>query len=167
MTPLLPGSARMKLLFEALLRGSGTDSCSANTLPSWSKSSRNVFATFRADTRPLSIASCSIRRWRRVLRLIEGLGEWLQLSAFQCRLSAQRHAELIALLDGIIHHNHDHVIFMDIGIADQVFPKDCVPWEDLSTARAWTPNRLVFLPTARERSNGSPISGQRSRQEAL
>jgi CRISPR-associated protein Cas2 len=63
------------------------------------------------------------KRWRRVFRLMEGFGEWLQLSVFQCRLSAQRHAELIALLDGIIHHNHDHIILMDVGIADQVAPR--------------------------------------------
>ena len=63
------------------------------------------------------------KRWRRVFRLMEGFGEWLQLSVFQCRLSAQRHAELIALLDGIIHHDHDHIILMDVGIADQVAPR--------------------------------------------
>jgi len=33
-------------------------------------------------------------------------GERLQLSVFQCRLTAQRHAELIALLDGIIPVAH-------------------------------------------------------------
>src|SRR5207245_5663551 len=27
------------------------------------------------------------RRWRRVFRLMNGYGEWLQLSVFQCRLS--------------------------------------------------------------------------------
>jgi len=54
---------------------------------------------------------------------MEGFGEWLQLSVFQCRLSAQRHAELIALLDGIIHHDDDHVILMDLGPADQVTPR--------------------------------------------
>ena len=63
------------------------------------------------------------KRWRRVFRLMEGFGEWLQLSIFQCRLCAQKHAELIALLDGIIHHNHDHVILMDVGVADQVAPR--------------------------------------------
>jgi CRISPR-associated protein Cas2 len=63
------------------------------------------------------------RRWRRVFRLMEGFGEWLQLSVFQCRLTAQRHAELIALLDGIIHHDHDHIILMDVGLADQVAPR--------------------------------------------
>jgi CRISPR-associated protein Cas2 len=63
------------------------------------------------------------KRWRRVFRLLEGFGEWLQLSVFQCRLSAQRHAELIALLDGIVHHDRDHVMLIDIGLADQVVPR--------------------------------------------
>jgi CRISPR-associated protein Cas2 len=65
----------------------------------------------------------SPKRWRRVFRLMEGFGEWLQLSVFQCRLSTRRHAELIALLDGIIHHDDDHVILMDLGPADQVTPR--------------------------------------------
>jgi len=63
------------------------------------------------------------KRWRRVFRLMEGFGDWLQLSIFQCRLSPQKHAELIALLDGIIHHNDDHVILVDVGLADQVVPR--------------------------------------------
>jgi CRISPR-associated protein Cas2 len=54
---------------------------------------------------------------------MEGFGEWLQLSVFQCRLSALKHAELIALIDGVIHHNHHHVVLMDIGVADQVAPR--------------------------------------------
>jgi CRISPR-associated protein Cas2 len=63
------------------------------------------------------------KRWRRVFRVMEGFGEWLQLSVFQCRLSAQRHAELIALLDGIIHHDDDHVILVDVGMAEQLAPR--------------------------------------------
>ena len=65
----------------------------------------------------------SQKRWRRVFRLMEGFGDWLQLSVFQCRLSRQRHAELVALLDGIIHHDDDHVVLMDLGPADQVVPR--------------------------------------------
>jgi CRISPR-associated protein Cas2 len=61
--------------------------------------------------------------WRRVFRLLEGFGDWLQLSVFQCRLGAQRHAELIGLLDGIVHDDHDHVMLIDVGPADQVVPK--------------------------------------------
>ena len=63
------------------------------------------------------------KRWRRVFRVMEGFGEWLQLSVFQCRLSSVRHAELVQLLDGIIHHENDHVILIDIGAADQVVPR--------------------------------------------
>jgi len=63
------------------------------------------------------------KRWRHVFRLMQGYGEWLQLSVFQCRMSRQRHAELIALLDGVIHHREDHIVIMDIGIADKVTPR--------------------------------------------
>ncbi|WP_150048606.1 CRISPR-associated endonuclease Cas2 [Methylomonas rhizoryzae] len=62
------------------------------------------------------------KRWRRVFRLMKGYGEWLQLSVFQCRLSRKRHAELIALLDGIIHHNEDHILIVNIGPAETVKP---------------------------------------------
>lgn len=63
------------------------------------------------------------KRWRRVFRLMHGYGEWVQLSVFQCRMSRQRHAELIALLDGIIHHAHDHIVILDVGLADKVTPR--------------------------------------------
>lgn len=58
------------------------------------------------------------KRWRRIFRVMQGFGEWLQLSVFHCRLTAQRHAELIALLDSIIHHDKDHVILLDAGVAE-------------------------------------------------
>ena len=63
------------------------------------------------------------KRWRAIFKLLHGYGEWLQLSVFQCRLSRMRHAELIATLDEIIHHTEDHVILMDLGLADTVKPK--------------------------------------------
>jgi len=63
------------------------------------------------------------KRWRRVFRLMHGYGEWLQLSVFQCRLSRRRHAEMIQLLDGIIHHKEDHVITMEVGPAESVKPR--------------------------------------------
>jgi CRISPR-associated protein Cas2 len=62
------------------------------------------------------------KRWRSVFRLMKGYGDWLQLSVFQCRLSRKRHAEMIALLDGIIHHSEDHVLIMDIGPTESVTP---------------------------------------------
>jgi len=64
-----------------------------------------------------------VKRWRRVFKLMKGYGQWLQLSVFQCRLSRRRHAELVALLDGVILHQADHIIFLDLGLADTVKPK--------------------------------------------
>lgn len=63
------------------------------------------------------------KRWRRVFKVMHGYGEWLQLSIFQCRLSRRRHAEMVALLDGIIHHDHDHVVTLDLGLAESVKPR--------------------------------------------
>lgn len=63
------------------------------------------------------------KRWRRLFRLMHGYGEWLQLSVFQCRLSARRRAELQAMIDNIIHHRDDHVLMMDLGPADRVVPR--------------------------------------------
>jgi CRISPR-associated protein Cas2 len=62
------------------------------------------------------------KRWRRVFKLMKGYGDWLQLSVFQCRLDRQRHAELIATLDGLIHHDEDHILIMDLGHAERVEP---------------------------------------------
>ncbi len=62
------------------------------------------------------------KRWRRVFKLMNGYGEWLQLSVFQCRLSRRRHAELVALLDGAILHGQDHVLMVDVGLAEKVDP---------------------------------------------
>jgi len=63
------------------------------------------------------------KRWRRIFKLMKGYGEWLQLSVFQCRLSAKQHAELTALLDGIIKHDEDHIVLLDLGLADKVIPR--------------------------------------------
>lgn len=63
------------------------------------------------------------KRWRRVFNVMNGYGEWLQLSVFQCRLNRQRHAELVALLDDMIHHSEDHILFVDVGPADRVVPR--------------------------------------------
>lgn len=63
------------------------------------------------------------KRWRRVFGVMRGYGEWLQLSVFQCRLSAHRHAEMITTLDGILHHVDDHLLSLDLGMADRVDPR--------------------------------------------
>ncbi len=63
------------------------------------------------------------KRWRAVFKLMHGYGEWLQLSVFQCRLSRKRHAELLATLDQIIHHDEDHILMLDVGAAENVRPR--------------------------------------------
>ena len=63
------------------------------------------------------------KRWRAVYSLMNGYGEWLQLSVFQCRLTRKRHAEMVATLDQLIHHEQDHVLVMDLGVADSVTPR--------------------------------------------
>jgi CRISPR-associated protein Cas2 len=62
------------------------------------------------------------KRWRQVFKTMQAYGDWVQLSVFQCRMSRQRHAELIALLDGIIVNSKDHILIMDVGVADEVRP---------------------------------------------
>jgi CRISPR-associated protein Cas2 len=63
------------------------------------------------------------RRWRRVFRLMGGYGRWLQLSVFQCRLSARRRAEMARRLEQLIHERNDHVLILDLGPADKVDPR--------------------------------------------
>ena len=63
------------------------------------------------------------RRWRRVFKLMHGYGRWLQLSVFQCRLSGRRRAEMALRLEALIHGRDDHVLILDLGLADAVDPR--------------------------------------------
>jgi len=63
------------------------------------------------------------RRWRRVFRTMKGYGNWLQLSVFQCRLTARRRAELADALEQLVHAREDHVLIIDLGPADKIDPK--------------------------------------------
>jgi CRISPR-associated protein Cas2 len=65
----------------------------------------------------------STRRWRRVFRIMEGYGEWVQLSVFQCRLSPRRRIELKLALEETINHTEDHVIILDLGPAAAIRPR--------------------------------------------
>lgn len=60
------------------------------------------------------------RRWRRLFKTLHGYGDWLQLSVFQCRLSKLRRAELETDIREIIKAGDDHVLIIDIGLADKV-----------------------------------------------
>ena len=53
---------------------------------------------------------------------MKGYGHWLQLSVFQCRLTARRRAEMTGRLEGLIKLAEDHILILDLGPADQVDP---------------------------------------------
>lgn len=59
------------------------------------------------------------RRWRRVFKTMNGFGEWLQFSVFQCRLSRKRRAELEVQLRELVKAGEDHILMIDIGPADK------------------------------------------------
>ena len=63
------------------------------------------------------------RRWRKVFRIMEGYGEWVQLSVFQCRLSRRRQIELKLALEQVINHAEDHVIIIEVGPAAAIRPR--------------------------------------------
>ena len=60
------------------------------------------------------------RRWRRVFKTMNGYGEWIQLSVFQCRLSRRRRAELELRLRELVKPGEDHVLVIEIGPADGI-----------------------------------------------
>ena len=62
------------------------------------------------------------KRWRRIFRLLQGYGEWVQLSVFQCRLSPVRRIRLETDLDAEILRNEDHVLIFRLGPADRKMP---------------------------------------------
>ena len=60
------------------------------------------------------------KRWRRVFTLMQGYGQWLQLSVFHCRLDGGRRVEMAARLEDIIDATEDHVLILDLGPAEDV-----------------------------------------------
>ena len=60
------------------------------------------------------------RRWRRVFKTMQGYGEWLQLSVFQCRLARRRRAELETRLRELVKNGEDHILLIDVGPANKI-----------------------------------------------
>ncbi len=84
------------------------------------------------------------KRWRRGVQGHAGI--WrvdAALSVFQCRLTASQHAELIALLDGIIHHSDDHIVLLDLGPAEAVVPRVVSPRQGIQSRGTRTRDRIV------------------------
>lgn len=55
-------------------------------------------------------------RWRQVYKIMQGHGQWIQLSVFLCDLDAVERIRLQDLLDEQIHHREDSVCFADLGV---------------------------------------------------
>jgi CRISPR-associated protein Cas2 len=60
------------------------------------------------------------KRWRQVFEAMHAYGTWLQLSVFQCRLTARRRVALAMRLEREIKSGEDHVLILDIGPTNQV-----------------------------------------------
>jgi len=62
------------------------------------------------------------RRWRQLYKLMQGYGEWVQLSVFQCLLSPMRKVQLLGRIEDVIDNLEDHVMLMDLGPASRERP---------------------------------------------
>ena len=54
-------------------------------------------------------------RLRRVFKKMNGYGEHLQYSVFQCELSDKEHAQMIADLNPLINHREDQILLFALG----------------------------------------------------
>ena len=61
---------------------------------------------------------CEPRRLRKVFKTMQGFGEHLQLSVFQCDLTAIDRIEMQAALEEIIDRDQDKVLMIDLGPTD-------------------------------------------------
>lgn len=66
---------------------------------------------------------CCEKRWRKVFKTMNGFGEWLQYSVFQCRLDRTQFLKMTDALAERIDRREDHVLIVDIGPVDSVNPK--------------------------------------------
>jgi CRISPR-associated protein Cas2 len=58
------------------------------------------------------------KRLRKVFKIMRGYGDHLQFSVFECQLNASDVVLLRSELSGVIHHEKDQVLFVDLGPAD-------------------------------------------------
>lgn len=67
------------------------------------------------------------RRWRRVFRLLQGYGEWVQLSVFRCRLDPRRRARMARELAELTDAGEDRLLIArldeeDLPASEEVRP---------------------------------------------
>ncbi|MCX5746576.1 MAG: CRISPR-associated endonuclease Cas2 [Proteobacteria bacterium] len=58
------------------------------------------------------------RRRTLVYRMLRGFGDHLQYSVFRCDLTDRRRVELIAALFGLVDHDTDQILVIDLGPVD-------------------------------------------------
>lgn len=63
------------------------------------------------------------KRWRAVYQLLNGYGEWLQLSVFQCLLDRTRRIKLEHELREHLNLNEDHLIIIELGSPEFIKPR--------------------------------------------
>jgi CRISPR-associated protein Cas2 len=58
------------------------------------------------------------KRLRKVFKAMKGFGQHLQLSVFRCDLTDMERFEMIGVLQGMIHHDEDQILLIDLGPSD-------------------------------------------------
>jgi len=58
---------------------------------------------------------CDDKRLRQVFKTMRDYGDHLQFSVFECQLTPTDLVKLRAALSGIINHDEDQVLFVDLG----------------------------------------------------
>lgn len=58
------------------------------------------------------------KRLRKVFKKMNGYGEHLQYSVFQCELSDKERAQMIAELNPLINHREDQILVFSLGPAE-------------------------------------------------
>jgi CRISPR-associated protein Cas2 len=61
---------------------------------------------------------CEPRRLRKMFKTMQGFGEHLQLSVFQCDLTPIDRIQMQAALEAIIDRDEDKVLIIDLGPSD-------------------------------------------------
>ena len=61
---------------------------------------------------------CEPRRLRKMFKAMQGFGEHLQLSVFQCDLTPIDRIQMQAALEAIIDRDEDKVLIIDLGPSD-------------------------------------------------
>jgi CRISPR-associated protein Cas2 len=51
---------------------------------------------------------------------MKGVGEWLQLSVFHCRLTKEKKLRMQDSLGEVIDRSEDHLLIIDLGPADTI-----------------------------------------------